>query len=260
MDFKYEVVKEIGKGAFGAVYRVKSEDYALKLVYVKNKDELDAIKREVQVHSKLNHDNVVKYIDYSLISSSYNSIIKLNHMFQYQAFVLLIELCNTTLAEELQIRCQVDDLLNIKAFKQILNGVDYLHSNNPPVVHRDLKPQNILVKFKNSDFCVKISDFGFSKDIQNGLIIVHSKTTGTLGYSAPEQKGGEICSTAVDIFSLGIILIELYTIMPFNLWIEDFWKNKKLPIIQQNVESYVRHMTQLDAQKRPTAKEILRTL
>jgi serine/threonine protein kinase len=94
-------------------------------------------------------------------------------------------------------------------FNEILEGVDYLHTQN--IIHRDLKPSNILVtEGKNGRF-VKLADFGLSK-IQEINSRSHTKGLGTPGYMVPEVAYNRHYNKKADIYSIGIIVQQLFNI------------------------------------------------
>ncbi len=97
-------------------------------------------------------------------------------------------------------------------FLQILEGVDYLHKRNPPLIHRDLKPANILLKNdEEKGFCVKIADFGLIA-IHNFSEQLHTLDKGTPKYTAPEVINSRKYNTKADIYSLGIVFENLFSL------------------------------------------------
>lgn len=131
---------------------------------------------------------------------------------------------------------------NMKIFKQLVKGVDFIHSNG--LIHRDLKPRNIFLQ--GNQLHVKIGDFGLAKDnlknsgredallspspvenIEHFYCDTHTTGVGTSTYGAPEQLQGSIYSNKSDIYSLGVILYEL-----FHLFKTDMEKYKCLELLR----------------------------
>ena len=106
---------------------------------------------------------------------------------------------------EYSISCQI--------FKELLECVQYLHESNPPVIHRDLKPQNILISVNNKNKkCLKICDFGLAT-FHEMTSIYHTNGVGTLAYIAPEViRSKSKYNIKADLFSLGKIFDELFDI------------------------------------------------
>jgi serine/threonine protein kinase len=97
-------------------------------------------------------------------------------------------------------------------FIQILEGVNYLHKQNPPLIHRDLKPANILLKkCDQKGFCVKISDFGLMV-IHDFPDKSHTLDKGTTKYIAPEVINNKNYDTKADIYSLGVIFENIFSL------------------------------------------------
>jgi len=97
-------------------------------------------------------------------------------------------------------------------FIEILESVDFLHKQNPPIIHRDLKPENILLK-KESNRLIKIADFGLVA-IHEFAQQSHSIDKGSPKYTAPEVVHSSKYETKFDIFSLHVVMQELFCIDP----------------------------------------------
>ncbi|KAG8197889.1 hypothetical protein JTE90_020268 [Oedothorax gibbosus] len=158
---------------------------------------------------------------------------------------------------------QMDEL---GIFKDILHGVAHIHLKS--IIHRDLKPQNIF--YSTKDNVMKIGDFGLatlgssSPNRHKDVSTHHSSDLGTLPYAAPEQRNGNNYSNKVDIYSLGIILIELLlqfqTHMEFCKTIESISKSdipKKLLEKWPDYVFLVENLIEKNPSSRMSAKEIL---
>ena len=193
----YHKIGLVGQGQFGKVYggihRHTGELVALKQL---NTEQISTRQFLAEIHIlfTLQHPNIVS--SFALEHEDNNRY-------------LISEYC-----EGGTLRTLIDSQYNIsieqklKLIIDILDGLSYIHSEN--VIHRDLKPDNILLSFTSQGWDAKISDFGIAK-------IYNSKTdpsalqigyTGSPAYMAPEQFYGK-CTTASDIYAMGIILLEL---------------------------------------------------
>ena len=149
-------VENIGNGSYGSVYKVyhkyEKNLYAIKKIHITNeliKDNFD-IFREIQLFSKLNHKNIVRY--YSSWLNDYGN--------NDSTLYIQMELCESTFRDYLNNINQNESIdKRIFYFNQIIEGIKYLHDNN--IIHRDLKPANIML---NKDEAM-VADFGFARCI-----------------------------------------------------------------------------------------------
>jgi CHASE2 domain-containing sensor protein len=198
---RYEILRELGRGAMGAVYLGRDPKINRK-VAVKTMDysevapeELGDVKerffREAQAAGQLTHPNIVAIYDAGE-----------EHDVAYIAMELLI-------GETLNRHCRASDLLPLADILRIISEVtialDYAHSRG--VVHRDIKPGNIMLL---EDGRVKVTDFGIAQVVdatqtRTGVIL------GTPSYMSPEQLAGKEVDGRSDLFSLGIVFYELLT-------------------------------------------------
>ncbi|XP_054707472.1 eukaryotic translation initiation factor 2-alpha kinase 1-like [Uloborus diversus] len=183
-----------------------------------------------------------------------------------------MEYCDCDLYQWLQSRARGEDLPFQKdvmlIFKDILQGVAHIHSKN--IIHRDLKPHNIFYSKKYN--VMKIGDFGLatladcSSQDENGQVSTSfSSNLGTLPYAAPEQRDPKSTyDSKVDIYSLGIILIELLnefpTQMEFSKAIDGILKGNFPEVMIKNYPNHielVENLVQKNPSQRMTAREIL---
>ena len=204
----YEVLDQLGKGGYGKVYRVKNiksgEIYACKLLSKFKIENLDKIKKEINILKKINHPN----------------IIKLYEIFESKKWLYLImEECKggslyNKIIELLQIKKMYTEKQSANIFRQIILAIEYCHKNG--ICHRDLKPENILYLYEGSEYDnpIKIIDFGLSKEIPPNRKL--GSKVGSAYYVAPEVIKG-LYTEKCDIWSAGVILyIILSGDPPFN--------------------------------------------
>ena len=174
----FNQIKLLGQGAYGLVFKVyhkfEKKFYAIKKIFITKeiiKDNYDIFK-EIQIYSELQSDNIVRYysswveIDFESIVEYNKNDLDENEKINYLCPILFIqmELCDFTLKEYLLSYSQDDSIENkINILKQICCGLNYLNSKN--IIHRDIKPDNIFIKFNNIDNnnIVKLGDFGLCK-------------------------------------------------------------------------------------------------
>lgn len=203
LDF-YRIGKMLGRGAFGKV-NLAMHKLVRKLVALKslNKECLtdqvqkQKLMKEVNLLLKLRHDHVVKI---------YETIETKKHI------IIVMELCaGGDLLNYVRKRRRLKEPFAKKIFKQIIDGLHYIHSKC--IAHRDIKLDNILLDGKGS---VKIADFGVSKQTQPGVKM--REQCGTPAYIAPEiLKNKNGYSFNVDLWSAGVVLFAmLYGTVPFK--------------------------------------------
>ena len=171
----------IGSGGFCDVYKV-SDEIVEKVLRVKNEDSVKRFQREIEIIQSVDHPNIIKIIE----STEFSYTMKY-YSYNYSSYIDKINESN--------------NLLDV--FLKILDGVEYLHSQN--ILHRDLKPENILL---SEDGEVVLSDFGLSKDLMAIASLTKTRAIiGTPWFMSPEQMiDSKRVDERSDIFSLGKIL------------------------------------------------------
>ena len=185
----------LGSGAFGDVYltkhKVDDKFYAVKQMQKERIAEAGAsneiIYREINIHSRLSHDNIIKLYSYDEDETS---------------FYLILEYSNSgTLFSLIKRSKGFDEATAFKYFIQAASAVYFIHENN--LVHRDIKPENLLL---DEDGTVKLCDFGWCVELSMGN---RQTFCGTYEYMAPEIIREKPYNQSIDIWSLGILLYEL---------------------------------------------------
>ncbi|CAH3129199.1 unnamed protein product [Porites lobata] len=212
MAQKYEEVAMIGNGAYGTVYKARDLQNEGRFVALKrvriivNSEEgmpLSTI-REIALLKQIDnfsHENIVRLLDvFHTTSPSCPGETHLTLVFEHieQDLNAYLEHCPQPGLPEWKIK----DITH-----QLLNGIDFLHSHR--IVHRDLKPQNILISRTGQ---VKIADFGLARIYRDAMAL--TSVVVTLWYRAPEVLLHSSYATAVDIWSIGCIMAELYNRKP----------------------------------------------
>ncbi|XP_042438151.1 probable serine/threonine-protein kinase WNK3 [Zingiber officinale] len=192
----------LGKGAFKTVYKAFDELEGIEVAWnqvkvvdlLRNADDLDRLYSEVHLLKTLKHKNIIKFYS-SWVDAKNNNINFITEVFT-----------SGTLRQYRKRHKQVDKRALKKWSRQILSGLLYLHSHDPPVIHRDLKCDNIFVNGNQGE--VKIGDLGLA------AILRHANSAhtviGTPEFMAPELYEEEY-NELVDIYAFGMCLLELVT-------------------------------------------------
>lgn len=204
---QYEVKKFLGAGSFAEVYLVRhnflDDLRAMKIV----KEPLTSnfpdteIFREVKIATRLRHENVISIYDAGVISRNNLAYF----VMEYVPGGDLEQYLNSFISSNSSL--PVNRVLIF--IRQILNGLNTLHSSKPSIVHRDLKLNNILLSYDaDGEIILKISDFGIAKEVTTS--ISGADIEGTRPYMAPESFNG-VVSTMTDIYAVGVIFYQLLT-------------------------------------------------
>ncbi|XP_022888459.1 receptor protein kinase TMK1-like [Olea europaea var. sylvestris] len=196
---------ELGRGGFGVVYKgefVDGTKIAVKRMEagVISSKALDEFQSEIAVLSKVRHRHLVSLLGYSIEGNERILVYEYmpqgalsKHLFQWKSLKL----------EPLSWKRRLNIALDVA------RGLEYLHSlAHQSFIHRDLKSSNILL---GDDFHAKISDFGLVKLAPDGEKSVVTRLAGTFGYLAPEYAVMGKITTKTDVFSFGVVLMELLT-------------------------------------------------
>ncbi len=198
---KFEVRRELGKGAMGVVYEghdpMIDRVVALKTIRAENlqgedaQEQLARFRREAQAAGRLTHPNIVGIYDFGEDAGTY---------FIAMEFVKGRELQSYLEAAE---RFAMHDIVRVMG--QLLEALDYSHRQG--VVHRDIKPSNIIIL---PDGTAKVADFGIAR-VESSNLTQAGMVLGTPSYMSPEQFMGQTVDGRSDLFSAGVILYQLLT-------------------------------------------------
>lgn len=197
---KYKLIEQVGSGGMAIVYKAKSletDDYvAIKILrpeLVEDEEFVIRFEREAQAVSSLKHPNIVAVYDVGQEESIYYIVMEYIHGLTLKE--LIRENKRLEIEEAIEIALQISDALE--------------HAHRRGIIHRDIKPQNILIGDNNT---VKVADFGIARAITSATItLAGSDVIGSVHYFSPEQAKGSHTDGKSDIYSLGIVLYEMVT-------------------------------------------------
>ncbi|WP_223592670.1 serine/threonine protein kinase [Neobacillus bataviensis] len=254
IEGKYEVLKLIGKGGMSKVYLAMdkrlNKQWAVKEIEKKAKDK----NNEVIIQSAIAEANMIKKLDHPSLPRIVD-IIEEEHVI----YVIMDYIEGEPLSKILdQYGAQSQDTV-IEWAKQLCEVLDYLHTNNPPIIYRDMKPANVMLK---PDGNLKLIDFGIAREYKQENL-ADTVSLGTKGYAAPEQFGGKGQTDArTDVYCLGVTLYHLVTGQkpaepPYELYPIRHWN----PQLSGGLEKIIQKCTQLNpADRYQSCAELLYAL
>jgi len=201
---RYRIIAPLGQGGMGITYEAEDltnhQPVAIKALSLRQLTDwkaLELFEREAKILATLNHPAIPKYLDYfQTDTSSDRRFYLVQELIAGQSLATLVQQgWHTNEAGLKQIAIQVLEILN------------YLHRLNPPVIHRDIKPQNII---RQSDGQLFLVDFGAVQDMYRHTLLKSGTFVGTYGYMPPEQFRGKAYFSS-DLYGLGATLLFLLT-------------------------------------------------
>ena len=220
---------KLGGGGFARVFKAwdSVEDcyVALKIQPVGINPDL-RLRKEVECATELHHPNIARYkACYTFDTFDGETDIAVMSYYEHGSLDKLLRSQRLTDEER-------EDILT-----QILDGISFLHSHG--IIHRDLKPQNILVLHHGGRYVPKITDFGISKQLDDGVssVVHNSVVGGTYAYASPEQLKEATIRKNTDLWSFGVIAYQMFVgVLPFNC-------GKFSPTSQEGHSERLRQMT-----------------
>jgi serine/threonine-protein kinase len=196
---RYRVEEVLGRGGMASVYLARDEELGRPVAVKVLAEHLadtpgfrDRFLREAKLAAQLSHPNIVQVFDVGEDEG--------------RPFIVMECVAGSTLADELKQRGPLEPAEVVDLALQVCGGLEHAHAAG--LVHRDIKPQNLLVR---ADGTVKIADFGIARATETTRMTQAGSVVGTAAYLAPEQALGEEVTAAADIYSLGCVLYELLT-------------------------------------------------
>jgi len=221
----YEVERFLGEGAFAEVYRVKHRFLGRQAMKVfkrvgMNLDEIHDMLGEAILLSRIGHPNIVRVFDANVLETAHGTC----GYFTMENIPggSLDKFWRSHGGQFVPVETAID------LIKQVCRGIAQAHREKPPIIHRDIKPQNILVGYEADGLRARVSDFGLAKKV-NPLTLL-ATAAGTLAFKPPEaftDRKGDSC--AADVWAIGATLYLLLTDrLPFEMPADVSWGSKNL--------------------------------
>ena len=196
---RYRLTEQIGMGGMAIVYRAvdlrTGHNVAVKVLrpeYNEDTEFISRFQREAEAASKMTHHNIVNLLDVGMDGDN--------------RYLVMEYVQGKTLKSVIQERGKLSPALAGQIAIRILSALEHAHRNG--IVHRDIKPQNILV---HADGHIKVADFGIARIANSSTLTKGDNVMGSVHYFSPEQARGEGANATSDIYSTGIVLYEMLT-------------------------------------------------
>ena len=196
---RYRVERILGRGGMATVFLARDAELQRPVAIKVLASDLggdgplrERFLREARLAARLSHPNVVRVFDVGEGGDG--------------PYIVMEYVPGETVADLLARRRKVSPAEAVDLVAQACEGLQHAHEHG--LVHRDVKPQNLLVR---EDGCVKVADLGIARDADSTHLTQHGTILGTAAYLSPEQTAGEEVTAASDVYSLGAVLYELLT-------------------------------------------------
>ncbi len=261
LNDRYEILEQVGSGGMSIVYKGKDTKLgrfvAIKVLreeFCLDDSFVGKFKVEAQSAASLSHNNIVNIYDVGNEGRTH--------------YIVMEYLEGETLKEYIRNRGRLPEPEILKVALAIANALEHAHNNH--IIHRDIKPQNIML---TNDGKVKVTDFGIARIASDKTIDCPENASGSVYYIAPEQARGGYQDNKSDIYSLGITMYEMSTgTVPFtgdnavNVALKQIHDEMPMPTefndnLSANIETIIVKATQKKTTQRyQTAKELVEDL
>lgn len=205
LNNRYEIIEKIGGGGMSVVYKAKcrvlNRYVAIKVLrneLISDLEFVEKFKQESLAVASLSNPNIVNIYDTGIEDDIY--------------YIVMEYINGETLKDKIKTKGKLTEQESIKISIQIAKALR--HAHNKKIVHRDIKPHNILL---TKDNIVKVADFGIARAVTSSTINNTSSVMGSVHYFSPEQARGGYVDEKSDIYSLGVVMYEMVTgEVPFN--------------------------------------------
>ena len=197
---RYELEEIIGTGGMSVVYRAWDLKYdrevAVKVLRTELNEDADFVRRfngEAQAASKMSHPNIVSMYDVGQDEGT--------------RYIVMEYVRGVTLKDIIRQQGKIKPQRAVQIAQKILAAIDHAHKNG--IVHRDIKPQNILMDREGN---VKVADFGIARAVNSATgTVAGGNVMGSVHYFSPEQANGLVADEKSDLYSVGVVIYEMLT-------------------------------------------------
>lgn len=205
LNDRYKILEVIGGGGMANVYlahdMILDRDVAVKVLrldFANDEEFIRRFRREAQSATSLDHPNIVSIYDIGEEDDIY--------------YIVMEHVKGKTLKQYIQQYAPVEQYNAVEIMNQLTSAISHAHENG--IIHRDIKPQNILVDDYGT---VKVTDFGIAMALSSTTITQTNSLLGSVHYLSPEQARGSLATKKSDVYALGIVMFELLTgRLPFS--------------------------------------------
>ena len=240
LDDRYELVEFIGKGGMALVYRAldrrTGHSVAVKILkpeYSQDAEFCGRFEREAMAASKMSHHNIVNLLD-------------VGQEDQMRYLVMEYVKGRTTLKDVIKQKGPLPPNIATQITIRILSALSHAHKNG--IIHRDIKPQNILV---DSEGLIKVGDFGIARVVGANTLSQDDVVMGSVHYFSPEQAKGESVTAASDLYSVGVVMYEMLTGRP------PFDGENTVSIAMQHIGSKPKPISELNPAVPPALERVV---
>jgi len=196
---RYRLVEQIGVGGMAIVYRAIDQrtghNVAVKVLrpeFNQDAEFVSRFQREAEAASKMTHHNIVNLLDVGMDGEN--------------RYLVMEYVQGKTLKELIKEKGRLTPAVAAQITIRILSALQHAHQNG--IIHRDIKPQNILV---HADGHIKVADFGIARMANSSTLTRGDSVMGSVHYFSPEQASGQAANVTSDLYSVGVVLYEMLT-------------------------------------------------
>ena len=196
---RYRLVEQIGVGGMAIVYRAIDQrtghNVAVKVLrpeFNQDAEFVSRFQREAEAASKMTHHNIVNLLDVGMDGEN--------------RYLVMEYVQGKTLKELIKEKGRLTPVVAAQITIRILSALQHAHQNG--IIHRDIKPQNILV---HADGHIKVGDFGIARMANSSTLSRGDSVMGSVHYFSPEQASGLAANVTSDLYSVGVVMYEMLT-------------------------------------------------